>query len=132
MVKIHSVVQDRLNVKTLHLKCWYKAKRFTTLWIRDFTNVSSCQVYTVSRRGIKQLGISFGSIFLLFYYESSLGTTFIVAWGNSNPWLLTTVLLTLTKPQLSNRGSHAVTAKKYSKKGDARSKLLFWLVAASS
>ena len=31
-----------------------------------------CQVNTTSRRGIKQLRISFGSVFLLFSYESSL------------------------------------------------------------
>ena len=35
------------------------------------TKISSCQVNTTSRRGIKLLGISFGSIFLLFSYESS-------------------------------------------------------------
>ena len=34
--------------------------------------------------GIKQLGISFGSIFLLFSQESRLGTTFLAAKGN--PW----------------------------------------------
>ena len=32
-----------------------------------------CQVNTTSRRGIKQLRVSFGSIFLLFSYESSWG-----------------------------------------------------------
>ena len=73
MVKVHSVVRARLNVQILHLKYWYKAKLFTTLSIRDFTKISSCQVNTTSRRGIKQLGISFGSIFLLFSYESNQG-----------------------------------------------------------
>ena len=38
---------------------------------RDVTKISSCRVNTTSRQGIKQLGISFGSIFLLFSYESS-------------------------------------------------------------
>ena len=37
------------------------------------TKISSCWVHTTSRWGIKQLGISFGSIFLLFSYESSQG-----------------------------------------------------------
>ena len=37
------------------------------------TKISSCRVNTTSRRGIKQLGISFGSIFLPFSYESSRG-----------------------------------------------------------
>ena len=37
------------------------------------TKVSSCRENTTSRRGIKQLGISFGLIFVLFSYESSQG-----------------------------------------------------------
>ena len=41
---------------------------------RAVTKISSCRVNTTSRRGIKQLVISFGSIFLLFSYESSRGT----------------------------------------------------------
>ena len=41
--------------------------------IRDGTKISSCQVNTTSRQGIKQLGIPFGSIFLLFSYGSSQG-----------------------------------------------------------
>ena len=40
---------------------------------RAVTKISSCWVNTTSRRGIKQLGISFGSIFLLFSYEISRG-----------------------------------------------------------
>ena len=40
---------------------------------RAVTKISSCRVNTTSRRGIKQLGISFGSIFLPFSYESSRG-----------------------------------------------------------
>ena len=38
---------------------------------RAVTKISSCWVRTTSRQGIKQLGISFASIFLLFSYESS-------------------------------------------------------------
>ena len=34
--------------------------------VRVVTKISSCQVNTISRRGIKWLGISFDSIFLLF------------------------------------------------------------------
>ena len=37
------------------------------------TKISSCRVNTTSRRAIKQLGISFGSFFLLFSNDSSLG-----------------------------------------------------------
>ena len=38
---------------------------------RDVSKISSCQVNTTGRRGIKQLGISFSVMFLLFSYESS-------------------------------------------------------------
>ena len=38
---------------------------------RVVTKISSCWVQTTSRQGIKQLGISFASVFLLFSYESS-------------------------------------------------------------
>ena len=41
--------------------------------IRVVTKISSCRVNTTRRRGIKQLGISFGSIFLLFSNKSSRG-----------------------------------------------------------
>ena len=44
-----------------------------TLLSRAVTKISSCWINTTSRRGIKQLGISFGSIFLLFSYENSRG-----------------------------------------------------------
>ena len=40
---------------------------------RVVTKISSCRVNTISRWGIKQLGISFGSIFLLFSNKSSRG-----------------------------------------------------------
>ena len=40
---------------------------------RVLTKISDCQVNTTSRQGIKQLRISFRSIFLLFSYESSRG-----------------------------------------------------------
>ena len=40
---------------------------------RVVTKISSSRVKTTSRRGIKQLGISFGSIFLLFSNKSSRG-----------------------------------------------------------
>ena len=43
------------------------------LLYRVVTKMSSCRVNTTSRWGIKQLGISFASIFLLFSDESSQG-----------------------------------------------------------
>ena len=42
-------------------------------FLRAVTKISSCRVNTTSKRGFKQLGISFGSIFLLFSCESSRG-----------------------------------------------------------
>ena len=43
------------------------------MYARVVTKISSCRVNTTSRRGIKRLGISFGSIFLLFSNKSSWG-----------------------------------------------------------
>ena len=40
---------------------------------RTVTKISVCPVNTTSRRGIKQLGISIDSVFLLISYESSRG-----------------------------------------------------------
>ena len=51
------------------------------LYTRDVTKISSCQVNTTSRWGIKQLEISFCSIFLWKYS----GAKFIIAGGNSWP-----------------------------------------------
>ena len=51
------------------------------------TKISSCWVKTTSRRGIKQLAISFSAMFLVFSYESSLGHSSytVVTWGNPRP-----------------------------------------------
>ena len=46
--------------------------------------ISSCWVNTTIRRGIKRLGISFGSIFVLFSNKSSRGGTLLIA--GENPW----------------------------------------------
>ena len=54
--------------------------RWKTFWILEnlpmhhTTKIISCQVNTSSRKGIKQLGISFGCILILFAYESSYGS----------------------------------------------------------
>ena len=50
------------------------SRLFLLLVLRVVTKISSCRVNTTSRRGIKRLGISFGSIFLLFSNESSRGS----------------------------------------------------------
>ena len=54
---------------------------------RAVTNISSCQVYVISRRGIVQLGSSFGSIFLLFPLKKP-GLILIVAGENPRPLAL--------------------------------------------
>ena len=60
----------------------------TKISCRDVTKISSCWVNKTSRRGIRQLGIFFGYIFLLhvFSSESSQGhiNYFIVA--AEKPW----------------------------------------------
>ena len=53
--------------------------------LRVVAKISSCRVNTASRRGIKRLGISFGSIFVLFSNKSSRGATLLVAGENLRP-----------------------------------------------
>ena len=53
---------------------------------RAVAKISSCWVYVISGKGIVQLGISFGSISLLFPARVAQGLTLIVAGGN--PWPL--------------------------------------------
>ena len=52
--------------------CYGRVQRKSVLH-RVVTKISSCWVNMTSRRGIKWLGISFGSIFLLFSNKSSWG-----------------------------------------------------------
>ena len=52
---------------------------------RAVTKISSCHINTTNRQGIKQLGISFGSIFLLFSYEVSQGPRSYSSLGKSQP-----------------------------------------------
>ena len=62
------------------LRAWYNSSYTTMATLirtlelpRVVTKISSCRVNTTSRRGIKRLGTSFGSIFLLFFNKSSRG-----------------------------------------------------------
>ena len=59
---------------------------------RVVTKISSCRANTTSRRGIKWLGISFGSIFLLFSNKSSRGPPSQQLWKIPGPRLLMTTL----------------------------------------
>ena len=64
------------SVLALAIICWglgFSCVPFLSLLLCEYdtccrvvTKISSCRVNTTSRRGIKRLGISFGSIFLLF------------------------------------------------------------------
>ena len=58
---------------------------------RDVIKISSCRVNTTSRRGIKQLQISFGSIFLLFPVKAG-GSHVHSSQRNPGPRLLMTAL----------------------------------------
>ena len=60
---------------------------------RVVTKISSCQVNTTIRRGIKKLGISFGSIFPLFSNKSSWGPLSQQPGKIPGPRLLMTTLL---------------------------------------
>ena len=59
---------------------------------RDVTNFLSCRIDTTSRRGINELGICFGSIFLLCSYESSQGPHSQQPGEIPSPWPLITAL----------------------------------------
>ena len=50
---------------------WWGSGYF--LELHNVTKISSCRENTKSTQGIRQLGISFGSIFLLSSYEKSWG-----------------------------------------------------------
>ena len=63
---------------------WHKTLLCSHLgYCRVVTKISCCRVNITSRWEIKQSGVSFGFIFLLFSDESSRGVTFIVAGRNS-------------------------------------------------
>ena len=64
---IHYYSELRIHVHVSHA-CTHVEKL-----TRVVTKISSSQGNTTSRRGIKQLGISLGSIFLLYCHESSRG-----------------------------------------------------------
>ena len=53
--------------------------------VRAVTKISSCPVNKTRKQGIKLLGIFFGSIFLLFFYESSRGKSLAPSSLNDNP-----------------------------------------------
>ena len=72
------------------------------IYFRAVTKISSCQVNTTSRRGIKQPGISFGSIFLLFSYESRWGPCSQQLGEIPGRHLLMTTLIFIGGKQIAN------------------------------
>ena len=56
---------------------------FIVTRITAVAKISSCWVNTTNRWGIKQLGISFGSISPLFSHESSQGVHLLITWRKS-------------------------------------------------
>ena len=64
------------------------------------TKISSSQVNTTSRQGIKQLGVSFGSIFLLFSNKSRRGPHSYQPGEISSPQLLMATLAAV--PEISS------------------------------
>ena len=69
----------------------YQPKSITSS--RVVTKISSYRVHTTSRQGIKRLGISFGSTFLLFSNKSSRGPLCQQPGKIPGPRLLMTTLL---------------------------------------
>ena len=72
----HFEVKNGIKMTPKH-RLFLSAVFFTgfciTTNVRVFSKISSCRVNTTSRWGIKQLGVSFGSIFLLFSFERIAG-----------------------------------------------------------
>ena len=65
----------------------------TQVLLRDVIKISSCQANDTSRQGIQQLGILFGSIFLLFPYKSRRGSSLQQPGKIPSPQPLMTALL---------------------------------------
>ena len=79
---------------------------------RVVTKILSCRVNTTRKRGIKQLGISFSSIFPLFSNKSSQGPHSYYPGEIPSPWLLMTALIitvdnhnSIGKPKWHNRAA---------------------------
>ena len=87
--------QSYMDLPFLQFSCFKLVlflAEFANFMTTVVTKISSCSVNTSSRQGIKQLGISFGSIFLLFSYNSSQGRHSQQPGEIPGPWLLMTAL----------------------------------------
>ena len=70
LLLVHSLTYPASRGPSIFLDKWDLSRKIKGP-NRVVTNFSSCRVNTTSRRGIKQLGISFGSIFVLFSNKSN-------------------------------------------------------------
>ena len=70
IVETHPGLEFLREAPDFHSRYIHTVSKHVT---RVVSKISSCRVNTTSRRGIKRLGISFGSIFLLFSNKSSWG-----------------------------------------------------------
>ena len=71
-LKEHTDLKSYLNLQ-VYILCKIAMPSLTEINQRAVSKISSCRVITTSRWGVKQLGNSFASIFLLFSYRSSRG-----------------------------------------------------------
>ena len=62
-----------MSIVAIHCYRWQGGESISKIIIVFNNKISSCWVNTVSRWGVKQREISFGSIFLLFSHESRRG-----------------------------------------------------------
>ena len=73
VMRVQSCCFANLNLLLFSRSCCRRRRRCLSSLFRVVTKILSCRVNTTSRRGIKWLGICFGSIFLLFSNKSSQG-----------------------------------------------------------
>ena len=71
--EVQVIISQKLLIFTCNKRQLLNYNFIQTLTSRVVTKISSCRVNTTSRRRIKWLGISFGSIFLLFSNKSRRG-----------------------------------------------------------
>ena len=113
-LKEHTDLRSYLNLQ-VYILCKIAMPSLTEINQRAVSKISSCRVITTSRWGVKQLGNSFASIFLLFSYRSSRGQCSQLSGKIPSPRSLMTLLI--RKPT----GPNLVNAHKN------RNLILFWL-----
>ena len=72
LLLVHSLTYPASRGPSIFLDKWDLSRKIKGP-NRVVTKISSCRVNTTTRRGVKRLGISFGSIFVLFSNKSNRG-----------------------------------------------------------